>query len=214
MGILTGKDGKSKASKTGTTEDNEVMEDAESGDSKEKEEEDQDDNNEEMERVGADLAKRMAKASEDPIDTSEEGTYDTPLDNHSDDEEGETYNKNDSSVKPGGNNLNTTEFNSDAWEVSSGKFEAAYRQKYKEPINFCQALWNEAGLSVGSMKIMLEMMRTKFKGELAGLKADSTNYPQCLIDFLIKEAKEESADAITFLDLTSTQLTQYEEAVA
>jgi hypothetical protein len=162
-----------------------------------------------MERVGADLTKRMAKASEDLIDTSEERTYDTPLDPHTDVKEGKTYSKNNSSVKPGEDNLNMTEYNSNAWEVSSGKFEAAHRQKYEEPINFPQALWNKVGPSVGSMKIMLEMMWTEFKGELAGLKADSTNYPQCLIDLLIKEAGEESANGITSLDLTSTQLTQY-----
>ncbi len=213
MGILTGKDGKSKASKPGTMEDNKVMEDAESRDSKEKVEEDQDDNNKEIERVGAGLAKRMAEASEDLIDTPEEGTYDTPLDPHTDDEEGETYKQNNSSVKPGDNNLNMTEYDSNAWERSSGEFEAAHRQKYKEPINFRQALWTEAGPSVGSMKIMLEMMRTKFEGELARLKADLTNYPQCLIDFLIKEAGEESANVILFLDLTLTQLTHYKEAV-
>jgi hypothetical protein len=49
---------------------------------------------------------------------------------------------------------------------------------------------------------------------LAGLKADLTNYPHRLIDFLIEEAGEESADAIMFLDLTLTHLTQYKEAVA
>jgi hypothetical protein len=110
--------------------------------------------------------------------------------------------------------LNMTEYDSDAWEVSSGELEATHRQKYEEPINFCQAHWNKAGPSVRSMKIMLKMMRTKFEGDLAGLKTDSTNYPQCLLDFLIEEAREESANAITFLDLTSTQLTQYKEAVA
>jgi hypothetical protein len=94
--------------------------------------------------------------------------------------------------------------------VSSGKFKAAHRQKYEEPINFHQAHWNKVGPSVGSMKIMLKMMWTKFEGESAGLKADLTNYPQCLIGFLIKEARE----AITFLDLISTQLAQYKEAVA
>ncbi len=56
-----------------------------------------------------------------------------------------------------------SEYDSDVLEVSSGKFEAAHDQKYKEPANFLQALWNKAGPSVGSMKIMLEMVRTKFE---------------------------------------------------
>ncbi len=54
-------------------------------------------------------------------------------------------------------------------EVESREFKAAHAQKYKEPLNFCQALWNEEGPSIGGMKIMLEMLRTKFEGELAGL---------------------------------------------
>ncbi len=58
---------------------------------------------------------------------------------------------------------------------------------------------------------MLEMLRTEFKGELAGLKADLTNYPQCLINFLIKEAGEDLNAAISFLDLTSDQISQYKE---
>ncbi len=95
------------------------------------------------------------------------------------------------------------EYASDAIEVEPGEFEAAHAQKYKEPLNFRQALWNEAGPSVGSMKIMLEMLRTKFKGELAGLQADLTTYPLCLINFLIKEAGEDLKDTIAFLDLTS-----------
>ncbi len=96
-------------------------------------------------------------------------------------------------------------------EVESGKFEAAHAQKYKELLNFRQALWNEEGPSVGSMKIMLETLRTKFEGELVGLQADLTKYPQCLINFLIEAAGADLTDAIAFLDLTSDQISQYKE---
>ncbi len=58
---------------------------------------------------------------------------------------------------------------------------------------------------------MLEMLRTKFEGELAGLQADLTNYPQRLIDILIEEAGEDLKDMIAFLDLTSDQISQYKE---
>ncbi len=58
---------------------------------------------------------------------------------------------------------------------------------------------------------MLEMLRTKFEGELAGLQADLTNYPQRLINFLIEEAGAELTDAIAFLDLTSNQISHYKE---
>ncbi len=58
---------------------------------------------------------------------------------------------------------------------------------------------------------MLEMLRTKFKEELAGLQVDLTNYPQHLINFCIEEAGADLTDAIAFLDLTSDQISQYKE---
>jgi hypothetical protein len=162
-------------------------------------------------KAGADLTKRMAEASGDLIDTSEDGTYNTPPDPLTDNEKGKTYKESGSNAKLGDDDLSTSEYASDAMEVDSGEFEAAHAQKYKELLNFRQALWNEAGPSVGSMKIMLEMLRTKFEGELAGLQADLTNYPQCLIGFLIKEAGADLTEAITFLDLTLDQIAQYKE---
>jgi hypothetical protein len=210
MGILTGKGRKPKATKT-RTEDDKVMKGTGSKDSKAEDKEDKYHDNKEMAKAGADLTKRMAKASGDLIDTSDEGTYNTPLDPLTDDDKGETYKESNSNAKLGDDNLSTSEYASDDVEVESGEIEAAHAQKYKEPLNFRQALWNEAGLSIGSMKIMLEILRTKFEGELAGLQADLTNYPQRLINFLIKEAGEDLKDAIVFLDLTSDQISQYKE---
>jgi hypothetical protein len=132
-----------------------------------------------MERAGADLAARMAEASGELADTSEEGTYTTPfVDPLTNDKDGKQYNDRNPTIKPRDIKLSMLEYNSDVLEVSFGKFEAAHGQKYKEPANFLQALWNEAGPTVGSMKIMLKMLRTEFKGGLAGLQADLTNYPQ------------------------------------
>jgi hypothetical protein len=213
MGILTNNEGKPKATKTGTGDENEEMEDAESRDSvnKGKELDDQEDDKD-MERAGADLAMRMAEASEELADTLEEGTYTTPLvDPLTNDEDGKQYNDSNSTVKPRDDNLSMSEYNSDILEVSSSKFEAAHGQKYKEPANFLQPLWNKASPSVGSMKIMMEMMRTEFKGELAGLQADLTNYSQRLVNFLIKEAGKDSTDGIVFLDQITDQLNKYDK---
>ncbi len=44
--------------------------------------------NKEMAKAGADLTKRMDKASGDLINTSEDGTYNTPPDPLTDDDEG------------------------------------------------------------------------------------------------------------------------------
>jgi hypothetical protein len=210
MGILTGKGGKPKATKT-RTEDGEAMKGAGSKASKADDKAGEYQDNKEMAKASADLTKRMAEASGDLIDTLEEGTYNTPLDPLTDDDKGKTYKESDSNAKLGDNDLKTSEYASDAVEVESGEFELAHAQKYKEPLNFCQALWNEAGPSIGSMKIMLEMLRTKFKRELVGLQADLTNYPQHLINFCIEEAGADLTDAIAFLDLTSDQISQYKE---
>jgi hypothetical protein len=50
------------------------------------------------------------------------------------------------------------------------------------------------------MKIMLKLMKTEFKGEVAGLTADSSNLPQTLIDFLLKVAGEDPHGKIAFLN--------------
>jgi hypothetical protein len=204
MGILTGKGGKPKATKT-RTEDDEAMKGAGSKASEAEDKAGKYQDDEEMAKAGEDLTTRMAEASGDLINTSEDGTYNTSPDPLTDDDKGKTYKESNSNAKLGDNNA------SDVVEVESGEFEAAYAQKYKEPLNFRQALWNEAGPSVGSMKIMLEMLRTKFKGELEGLQADLTKYPQCLIDFFIEEAGADLKVVIMFLDLTLDQISQYKE---
>jgi hypothetical protein len=180
MGILTGNDITPKAIKTSTGDVNEGMEDTapRDGTANEKELDDQEDDKD-MERAGADFAARVAEASGELADTSGEGTYTPPLvDPLTNDEDCEQYNNSNTTVKPRDDNLSISEYNSDALEVSSGKFEAAHGQKYKEPANFLQALWNKAGPTVGSMNIMLDMLQTEVRGELAGLQADLTKYPQ------------------------------------
>jgi hypothetical protein len=147
-------DTKPKATKTGTGDANEKMKDAAPRDSaaKEKDLDDQEDDKD-MERAGADLAARKAEASRELADTLEEGTYTTPLvDPLTDDKDGNQYSDSNPPVKPRDNNLSMSEYDSAVLEVSSSRFEAAHGQKYEEPANFLQALWNKAGLTVGSMR--------------------------------------------------------------
>jgi hypothetical protein len=54
-------------------------------------------------------------------------------------------------------------YNSSVTEVDSGVFDANHAQRYVEPVNFRQALWNKAGPTVGAMKVMLEMIRMSSK---------------------------------------------------
>ncbi len=92
-----------------------------------------------------------------------------------------------------------------------GEFESAHSQKYQNPESFLHALWNKAGPVVRSMKIMLDLMKTEFDGEVAGLMADSSNVPQTLIDFLIKDAGKDPHNAIAFLNQTTNQLGKFDE---
>ncbi len=64
---------------------------------------------------------------------------------------------------------------------------------------------------VGSMKIMLDLMKNEFKGEIAGLQADTTNIPQQLVDLLIEEVGKDLHDAINFINNTVDQLEKYKE---
>ncbi len=133
------------------------------------------------------------------------------VDSLTNDEDAKQYSNSDPPVKPRDDNLSMSKNNSVVLEVSFGKFEAAHGKKYKEPANFLQVLWNKAGPTVGSMKIMLKMLQTEFKGELAGLPPDLTNYPQGLINFLTEEACKDATIAIVFLDQITDQLNKYDK---
>jgi hypothetical protein len=209
MGILIGQDDEHKATKTGKEKDK-VMKGAGSKDSKAEDNEEEFQDNKEMVKAGADLTKRMEAASEELTNTSEdEGTHNIPIDLLSSNNNGKTYKENDSTANPGDDELSMLGYVSDVVKVDSGKFEAAHAQKYTAPDNFCQALWNEVGPSVRSMKILLGMLRTEFEGELVGVPADLTTYSQVLTNFLIEEAGKDPRDAIAFLEMTLAQISQY-----
>jgi hypothetical protein len=137
-------------------------------------------------------------------------SHNTP-DPHTDNEDGKDYKADDSLANSHDNNLSLSDYDSDVLEVLSGEFNAAHGQKYVEPQNFLQALWYKAGPVVGSMKVMLDLLRTEFEGEVAGLTADLANMPQILIDFLIKEAVENPSNAIAFLNKTAKHLSKFED---
>ncbi len=101
MGILTGKGGKPEATKT-RTKDDKAMKGAGSKASEAEDKAGKYQVDKEMAKAGADLTKRMAEASGDLIDTLEDGTYNTPPDPLTDDDEGETYKESHSNAKLGG----------------------------------------------------------------------------------------------------------------
>ncbi len=152
-------------------------------------------------------------AAEELTDTSEleEGGYTTPIDILSSNKDGKTYKGDNSPAQSEDEELDKKSYTSSVTEVDSGVFDANHAQRYVNPANFYQALWNEAGPTIRAVKVMLEMMRTEFEGELLGLKADLTHFPKLLINFLIEESGENPNDAIYFLDQTLADIAQFKE---
>jgi hypothetical protein len=138
----------------------------------------------EMRKAGEELATRMEEEPSSLVD-SKKDSYNTPASKKEDpidilleDKSGNNFSKDNMGVKSRDKELSLKNYNLEALEIFSGEFEAAHSQKYQEPTKFLQVLWNKAGPSVGSIKIMLDLMKNEFEGEIAGLQADTTNIPQ------------------------------------
>jgi hypothetical protein len=210
MGILDGKTVEHEVAKT-RTDDDEAMKDADSQFSKNttSEEEFQDEG---LAKAGANLLRRM-ETTEDLIDTSESDNrgYTTPINLLSSEKDGKTYKDDDPPAQSADKELDITSYNSSVTKVDSGVFDPIHAQRYIEPTNFRQALWNEAGPTVGTMNVMLEMIWTEFEGELLGMKADLTHFSQNLINLLIEESGEVPNDMNALLNQTSADISQYKE---
>ncbi len=86
---------------------------------------------------------------------------------NSDDKGGKDFNNDDINVHQEdhtlGDNYDTVS------KVSSGVFDGAHSNKFKQPENFKQLLWNIAVPSPGSMTIMLGLLKDDLKDDQAGL---------------------------------------------
>jgi hypothetical protein len=140
------------------------------------------------------------------------------LNSHSDDKDKEgsgkeevSFNENDLSIRSGDHNLGIEEYDPDAVEVSLGIFDAEHSKKYKTPNSFLQALWNAAGPSVGSMITQLDIIRDKLEGEEAGVDPDFSKNDIQLINFMIKEAGEDTDKCIAFIEDVIETLDKYKE---
>ncbi len=123
----------------------------------------------------------------------------------------ESYNKEDMSIQMGDQDLSLGDYDLMATEVLSGIFDAEHGQKYEEPANFLQALWNVAKPSVGSMLTQLDLIKTKLKGNKAGVEPDFSRINGKLINFLIEEAGEDTDKCINFIDSAIVKLDKYKE---
>ena len=76
----------------------------------------------------------------------------------SDDSEDPSYNTEDFSyATPGEDDVDPEDYD-EALEVSSGEFDAVHSNKYQNPDNFRQQLWNDAGPTVDSMMVQFSMI--------------------------------------------------------
>jgi hypothetical protein len=95
-----------------------------------------------------------------------------------------------------------------ALEVSSGVFDATHSNKFKEPNNFKQLLWNVAGLSPGSMIILLDLLKDNLEADQAGIPADFDEILLKLLKFMVLDAGEDREGQIKFIEQIMEELEQ------
>jgi hypothetical protein len=123
----------------------------------------------------------------------------------------ESFDENNMRIHTGDHDLSMGKYNLDSIEVSSGIFDAEHSMKYKMPKNFLKALWNAAGLSVGSMLTQLNLIKVKLEGDEAGVDPDFSKIDTQLIDFLIEEAGEIIDECIAYINNVIKKLDKFKE---
>jgi len=156
----------------------------------------QEDGNKEVSR----LAKKMDRATSLlKFDSDEEGS------------DGSDYKGNDLSERSGDHNLDMSDFESCADEVSSGEFDAQHVKRYANPKTFLQALWNAAGPSPGAMGVCLEILKEELKGQQIGVPAEFDEQQEVLIRFMHQEAGEDLAEAIEYISRLQQEISRFED---
>jgi hypothetical protein len=88
----------------------------------------------------------------------------------------------------------------DVIEVSSGEFDAVHANKFQMPKKIKQQLWNEAGPTVDSMMIQLNLIKGNLEDNKAGMPFEWAGMSEELRLFLDEEAGEGISDQITYID--------------
>ncbi len=122
------------------------------------------------------------------------------------DDEGRNFQENKISIRSDNLDLNLQDYVSNAQEVLSGDFDAAYIKKYANPKKILHALYNAAGPSAGAMVTCLDIIKDELAGQLAGVPAEFRDLPEQLINFMCEEAGEDPHDAFKFITHVSHQL--------
>jgi len=78
-------------------------------------------------------------------------------------------------------------------------FNASYTKAFEEPNTFKELLWNLAGPSVGSMIILLSLLKNDLEEDEAGLPAGFEKIPVNLLALLVEEAGKERREQIEYI---------------
>jgi hypothetical protein len=131
------------------------------------------------------------------------------LDSEEEASDGSPFTEDGLSVRSNNLDLQLSNYNSEAQEVSSGEFDARHVKKYATPEMFKHVLWNTAGPSAGGMRICSEIIKEELSGQIAGVPAEFKDLPEQLINFMYKEAGEDLHNAIAFIARMHEQLGKY-----
>jgi hypothetical protein len=174
-------------------------------------------NMEEDSEAGTTSERADSSRKEDAIEVSrltarmKKATTSLQLNSEEEASKGSSFLEDDLSVPSGNLDLQLSNYDSDAHEVSSGKLDARHVKKYATPELFKHVLWNTAGPSAGAMQIYLKIIKEELSGQIAGMPAEFKDLPEQLISFMYKEAREDIHDAITFISRMHKQLGKYDD---
>ena len=133
------------------------------------------------------------------------------LDSEDEESDNSDFGEDDQSVRSGDLDLELSEYDNDALEVSSGEFDAKYVKRYANPATFLHALWNTAGPSVGAMRIFLDILLEELNGMLIGVQPEFKDVPEEVIRLMYQEGGDQPADAITFISKIQEEIAEFDD---
>ena len=133
------------------------------------------------------------------------------LDSEDEESDDSDFGEDDQSVRSGDLDLELSEYDNDALEVSSGEFDAKFVKRYANPETFLHALWNTAGPSVGAMRIFLDILLEELNGMLIGVQPEFKDVPEEVIRLMYKEGGDQPADAIAFISKIQEEIATFDD---
>lgn len=133
------------------------------------------------------------------------------LDSEDEESDDSDYGEDDQSIRSGDLDLELSEYNNEALEVSSGEFDAKFVKRYANPATFLHALWNTAGPSVGAMRIFLDILLEELNGMLIGVQPEFKDVPEEVIKLMYQEGGDQPADTIAFISKIQEEIAAFDD---